>query len=65
MMNKLYWKLYTKGLALGADESGDTNFVSMMLIIGVVVVLAGLFLTMGTTIMNTVTQMVTDFLNNL
>ena len=47
------------------SERGDTNFVSMLLIIGIVVVLAGLFLTLGRGVMDTVTQKVTDFLNGL
>jgi hypothetical protein len=29
------------------SERGDTNFISMLLIIAIVVVLAGLFLTLG------------------
>lgn len=66
MMNNLYWNFFAaKLMQLKEDETGDTNFVSMMLIIGVVVVLAGLFLTMGTTIMQTITQMIIDFLNRL
>ncbi len=47
------------------SERGDTNFVSMLLIIGIVVVLAIAFLTLGTNVMKTVTKKVTDFLNSL
>lgn len=47
------------------EERGDTNFISMMIIIGIVVVLAGLFLTMGRSVMTSITQKVTDFINGL
>lgn len=47
------------------SERGDTNFVSMLLIMGIVVVLAGLFLTLGKDVMTTVTQKIQDFLNSL
>ena len=48
------------------SERGDTNFVSMLLIIGIVVVLAGLFLTlMRTTIWTNITTKVTEFFNEL
>ena len=47
------------------SERGDTNFVSMLLIIGIVVVLAGLFLTLGKGVMNSITQKVMDFIKNL
>lgn len=47
------------------SERGDTNFVSMLLIIGVVVVLAGLFLTLGKEVMASITQKIKDFINGL
>lgn len=48
------------------SERGDTNFVSMLLIIGIIVVLAGLFLTLTRdNIMDKVSRKVTDFLNGL
>ena len=47
------------------SERGDTNFVSMLLIIGVVVVLAGLFLTLGKEVMNEITNKVKDFIKGL
>lgn len=69
MMNKLYWSFYTKATAamtaLKEDETGDTNFVSMMLIIGVVVVLAGMFLTLGTDLMQLIREKIIDFVNKL
>ena len=51
--------------ALKEDETGDTNFVSMMLIIGVVVVLAGMFLTLGTDLMQLIREKIIDFVNKL
>lgn len=47
------------------SERGDTNFVSMLLIIGIVVVLAGLFLTLGKEVMKSVGDKVKDFIKNL
>lgn len=47
------------------SERGDTNFVSMLLIIGIVVVIAGLFLTFGKGVMQTISQKVTTFINGL
>lgn len=47
-------------------EDGDTNFISMLLIIGIVVVLAGGFLTLAkTTVLDGITKKVNDFLNKL
>lgn len=47
------------------SKRGDTNFVSMLLIIGIVVVLAGLFLTLSRGAMTTVSNLVNNFLNGL
>jgi hypothetical protein len=47
------------------SERGDTNFISMLLIIAIVVVLAGLFLTLGKDVMATVTQKIEEFLESL
>ena len=47
-------------------EDGDTNFISMLLIIGIVVVLAGGFLTLAkTTVLDGITKKVTDFLKTI
>ena len=47
------------------SERGDTNFISMLIIIGIVVVLAGLFLTLGKGVMSSISKKVTDFINSL
>lgn len=47
------------------SERGDTNFVSMLLIIGIVVVIAGLFLTFGKGVMTTISGKVTQFISKL
>ncbi len=47
------------------SERGDTNFVSMLLIIGIVVVLAIAFLALANGAMDTIGQKVTDFINSL
>ena len=46
------------------DESGDTNFIAIILIIAVVVVLAGIFLTFATGAMNKVSDQVTNFVDS-
>lgn len=50
---------------LKKSERGDTNFVSMLLIIGIVVVLAGLFLTLGKDIVLKIQGKITQFIDNL
>ena len=47
------------------SERGDTNFVSMLIIIGIVVVLAGLFLTLGKEVMASISGKVKSFINGL
>ena len=47
------------------SERGDTNFISMLIIIGIVVVLAGLFLTLGKEVMTAISQKVKTFINGL
>ncbi len=47
------------------NEEGDTNFISMLLIIGIVVVLAGLFLTLGKNVMTKINGNVNDFIDGL
>lgn len=47
-------------------EDGDTNFISMLLIIGIVVVLAGGFLTLAkTTVLDGITKKVDAFLKTI
>lgn len=48
-----------------SSERGDTNFVSMLLIIGIVVVLAGLFLTLGKGVMEQISSKVNQFISSL
>ena len=47
------------------EERGDTNFVSMLLIIAIVIVLAGTFLVLGRGVMATVSQGIQDFFKEL
>ena len=68
-INEMLTKLQVKALCALSDfkdsERGDTNFVSMLLIIGIVVVLAGLFLTLGREVMTSIGQKVKDFIASL
>ena len=47
------------------EEDGDTNFISMLLIIAIVVVLAGSFLTLGKGVMTSIQTLISDFFDNL
>ncbi len=64
-LTKLYIKARYSVVSFMESERGDTNFVSMLIIIGIVVVLAGLFLTVGKDVMASVSQKVTDFISDL
>lgn len=46
------------------SERGDTNFISMIIIIGIVVVLAGTFLAMGNEIISDIGKKVQGFIGN-
>ena len=46
------------------DESGDTNFISIAIIIAIVLVLAAAFFTFGDKAMETISKNVTDFIDN-
>lgn len=47
-------------------EDGDTNFISMLLIIGIVVVLAGLFLTLAKdTVLQGISDKIKDFMGTI
>lgn len=65
MLTKLQIKAYCALSNFKNSERGDTNFVSMLIIIGIVVVLAGLFLTLGKDVMSSISQKVKDFINGL
>lgn len=65
MLTSLYVKVGAAARKFKESERGDTNFVSMLLIIGIVVVLAGLFLTLGKGVMNTIGKNVNNFIKNL
>lgn len=68
-LNEMYLRviLCVSGIIQDFKESerGDTNFISMLLIIAIIVVLAGAFMTLGRDVMTTVSQTVVDFLKGL
>ena len=66
MLMKLQMKAENALSEIKNSERGDTNFVSMLLIIGIVVVLAGLYLVLvKDTVFPAIEQKVGDFLNSL
>ncbi|ERL22534.1 hypothetical protein HMPREF1986_00503 [Oribacterium sp. oral taxon 078 str. F0263] len=48
-----------------SEERGDTNFISMLIIIAIAVFLGGLFKAMGQNILDTVQNKVAQFVNGL
>lgn len=68
-LNKMFINLYIKVSCSWTNfkesERGDTNFISMLLIIGIVVVLAGLFLTMGKNVVSSIGDKVNTFIKDL
>ena len=48
-----------------SEERGDTNFISMLIIIAIAVFLGGLFKAMGQNILDTVRNKVSQFINGL
>lgn len=64
-INAMMIKAYCAFQSFKNSERGDTNFVSMLLIIGIVVVLAGLFLTLGKGVMSSISNKIKDFINGL
>ena len=47
------------------EEYGDTNFISMLLIIAIVVVFAGAFLVLGNGVMSSVQGLIDNFFSGL
>ena len=68
-IKEMLTKLQIKAVCALSDfknsERGDTNFVSMLLIIGIVVVLAGLFLTLGSTVLDSISAKIKAFIDGL
>lgn len=64
-MTKLYVQATSAWRSFRQNERGDTNFISILIILAIVLVLAGMFMLFGRSIMTTVTQRVTDFINGL
>ncbi len=46
-------------------ERGDTNFISILIILGIVVVFAGLFLTLGKDVFATMTESIKKFFEDI
>lgn len=65
LMTSVYVCLMVQLEKFKESERGDTNFVSMLLIIGIAVSLAALFMTFGKTVMTDVSKKVTDFISSL
>lgn len=65
MMTGLYAFAISSWTEFRNNERGDTNFISILIIIAIVLVLAGAFMTFGKSIMDTVQLKVEEFIANL
>ncbi|MBR4733737.1 MAG: hypothetical protein IK081_13315 [Lachnospiraceae bacterium] len=61
MLDRLYVKMMNKLQEVVNDEQGDTNFISVLIILGIVVVLAGVFMTFKDQIVGQVNNIVSGF----
>jgi len=60
-----YTSSYVTVKSFVEHQEGDTNFISIMIILGVVVVFAGLFNKLGGEVINQVGEKIKTFLNSL
>lgn len=65
MTTKLYVRAKCAWRCFLYDEQGDTNFISILIILAIVIILAGLFLTIGDDVMKKVADKVNDFFSDL
>lgn len=65
LLTKAQIKAYCALTNFMDSERGDTNFISILIIVGIVVVLAGLFLTLGKDVASSISDKVTTFLEGL
>lgn len=67
-LDELAVKYYLKAMAAVdkymSEERGDTNFISILIVLGIVVVLAGVFMTFGKDIKTAVETATSTFLAN-
>ncbi|MBR4733738.1 MAG: hypothetical protein IK081_13320 [Lachnospiraceae bacterium] len=61
MLDRLYISMMNKLQKVANDEQGDTNFISVLIILGIVVVLAGVFMTFKDQIVGQVNNIVSGF----
>ncbi len=47
------------------SERGDTNFISILIILGIVVVIAGLFTVLSGDVMERISEAISNFLDSL
>jgi len=64
-MNELQAKAICKWLDFKNSERGDTNFISIIIILAIVVVVGGLFFGIVTTFMPQLGQKINQFFQNI
>ena len=61
MLNRMYVQAMCRVNEMMNDEKGDTNFISVLIILGIVVVLAGVFMGFKDQIVNQVNELMANF----
>ena len=61
MLNRMYIKAMCRLQEMLDNEQGDTNFISVLIILGIVVVLAGVFMGFKDTIVEQVNALMANF----
>lgn len=64
-VNRLEMRAVSAFARFMSSERGDTNFISIIIIVAIVVALAGLFWTFAKGGMNTISTKFTSFINSL
>jgi hypothetical protein len=61
MLDRMYIKAMCRVNEMMNDEKGDTNFISVLIILGIVVILAGVFMGFKDTIVKQVNDLMKNF----
>ncbi len=61
MLDRMYIKAMCRLHDMLDDEQGDTNFISVLIILGIVVILAGVFMGFKDTIVKQVNDLMKNF----
>lgn len=60
-MDRMYWKAMAGIQNFLREEEGDTNFISILIILGIVIILAGIFMAFKDKIIGQVNNIIANF----